>query len=523
MLRAVLSAATLLFAASIAQAAPRPVAFAEQPAANGVLVLPLAGAGDLERRAAGLDSAARAAVARALTAARFEYKTGAVLPVWGAAPYEQILVVGLGGDSGRQAADWQTVGGAAAQAASKIAGPVSMIAPDAADAEIAMQLGLGAALGTYSFDTYKSPRPDATARSDAPFTVVTPQAGAARQAWSGRGEALAAAMTFTRDLITEPANALPPEAFVERTRGAFRGVRGVTVEALDVAAMEKLGMGGILGVGQGARRPPRLLLVEYRGPGASGAPLVFAGKGITFDSGGISIKPAAGMERMKTDMSGAAAAVGGVLALARQQAPVHVVAVAALAENMPGGNAIRPGDVLRAHNGKTMEIINTDAEGRVVLADAVAYAERRYRPAAIVDLATLTGAIRTAVGDEYAGLFSRHDALARQLETAGRVVGEPLWRLPLHPSYAEDLRSDIADIKNVSEGGAAGAGIGAHFIGFFVEQTPWAHLDIAAVAWTTQNRPIAPAGAAGYGVRLIERFALDFRSVPAGGTLAQGY
>ena len=274
-------------------------------------------------------------------------------------------------------------------------------------------------------------------------------------------------------------------------------------------------MGSILRVGKGSARPPRMLVVQYRG--ADTAPVALVGKGITFDSGGISLKPGSGMWAMKGDMAGAAAVVGTALSLAKSRAPVNVVAVAALAENMPGSTATRPGDVVKAMNGRTIEIINTDAEGRLVLADGVAYAERKYNPAAIVDIATLTGSVGGALGDEYAGLLTRHDALADQLATAGRATGEELWRLPLHANYADDMKSDIADIKNSVEGGSPGAGFGGHFIGFFVENTPWAHLDIAGVDWRKTSLPAVPEGAVGYGVRLLDRYVRDCRPVPAGG------
>ncbi|MGA9582309.1 MAG: leucyl aminopeptidase, partial [Allosphingosinicella sp.] len=350
----------------------------------------------------------------------------------------------------------------------------------------------------------------------APITIVTPSAAGAREVYRREGRATADAVAFTRDLITEPANAVYPESFVERTREAFRGVPDVAIEALDVPAMERLGMGAILGVGKGSERPPRMLIVHYRGGG--GQPVVLAGKGITFDSGGVSLKPGNGMWLMKDDMSGAAAVVGTVLALAKSRADVNVVAIAALAENMPDGGATRPGDVVKAHNGKTIEILNTDAEGRLVLADAVSYADKRFRPAAIVDVATLTGAVVGALGDEYAGLLTRHDPLADQLLAAGRASGEELWRLPLHENYAEDMKSDIADIKNVVEGGGPGAGLGGHFIGYFVDKsTPWAHLDIAGTAWRKEASPTVPKGAAGFGVRLLERFVRDFRPIPATG------
>ncbi|HMO43959.1 MAG TPA: leucyl aminopeptidase, partial [Phenylobacterium sp.] len=321
------------------------------------------------------------------------------------------------------------------------------------------------------------------------------------------------AMAWTRDVSNEPANVIYPESFVDRARSAFAGVSGVTIEVLDVDDMQRLGMGAILGVGRGSARPPRMLVIRYTGQGApSGGPIVLAGKGITFDTGGITIKPGANMGNMKMDMSGAASVTGAALALAKAGAPVNLVAIAALAENMPDGPAVRPADVLTAMNGKTIEIVSTDAEGRLVLADALAWAEANLRPAAVVDVATLTGAVRTALGDDYAGLFSRHDALADQLAAAGDAVGEPLWRLPLHPSYGEDIASTIADLRN-GGGEGAGAGTAAHFIGEFISRDiPWAHLDIAGMAYGAADA-VKPAGSAGFTVRLLERFVRDFQPV----------
>jgi leucyl aminopeptidase len=286
---------------------------------------------------------------------------------------------------------------------------------------------------------------------------------------------------------------------------------------LDVPAMQRLGMGAILGVGQGSSRPPRMMIITYRGEGApAGGPIVLAGKGITFDSGGISIKGSSGMGNMRMDMSGAASVTGAVLALARSRAPVHVVAIAALAENMPDGAAARPGDVLTAMNGKTIEIVSTDAEGRLVLADALSYADARLDPAVVVDVATLTGAVRGALGDDYAGLLTRHDALAAQLSAAGDAVGEPLWRLPLHASYARDTASTYADIRNSGGDGSAGASAGGYFIGEFISRdVPWAHLDIANMAWSNAN-DWKPDGSTAFTVRLLERFVLDYQPIPRG-------
>jgi leucyl aminopeptidase len=495
--------------------AMRPVAFAEQAPQGGALVLPLASAEDLEGRGAVLDAATRAAVGRALTSAEFKFRTGDTLTLRGLGAWTQIIVVGAAGDE-PESARLQDIGGIAARASARENGPVALIAGGlGTDAGAPIALGIGARLGSYSFDRYKANSADKPRQPghDAPLTIVTAFARDAGARWGAEGQALADAVYFARDLITEPANVIYPEAFVARAREAFGGIKGVTIEALDVPQMEKLGMNAILSVGQGSVRPPRLLIVEYKGPGAPArGPIALAGKGITFDSGGISIKPAGNMWRMKGDMAGAAGVVATVLSLARSNAPVHVVALAALAENMPGGSAARPGDVIKAYNGKTIERLNTDAEGRIVLADAVAYAEQRFRPAAIVDVATLTGAIVTALGSDYTGLFSRDESLAAQLLATGTAAGEPLWRMPLHKGYAKAMESPIGDIRDIGDG-APGAGVGAHFIGYFVTpQTPWAHLDIAGTSWRSDSQPTAPAGASGVSVRLLDRFVREYQA-----------
>lgn len=489
-------------AATPAAAAAPTVTVAAQAPAGGTLVLPLSKAGDLATVGSALDPSSRDAVARALAAAAFDYKPRASLSLRGIGSYDRLLVVGLG-DKVPTRLDLQTLGGIAARDAGKDKA-VALVATQL-PATAAADVALGYRLGSYSFDAYKKPeKPVARAA----LTVIGSGGDADGAA------ALADAVVFARDLVAEPANIIYPESFVERTRAAFAGVGGVRIEVLDVPAMEKLGMGAILSVGKGSVRPPRMLIVEYKGAGAPAKPIVLPGKGITFDSGGISLKAGAGMWRMKNDMAGAASVVGGVLALAKARAPVNVVAIAALAENMPDGAASRPGDVVRAMNGKTIEIISTDAEGRLVLADALAYAEKRYDPAAIVDVATLTGAVGGALGNEYAGLFSRHDALAEQLLAAGKATGEELWRLPLHANHLDDIKSDYADIRNSTEGNQPGASHGAVFIGHFADPaTPWAHLDIAATAMSSEATPTVPKGAVGYGVQLLDRFVRDFRPV----------
>ncbi|HEY0165001.1 MAG TPA: leucyl aminopeptidase, partial [Sphingomicrobium sp.] len=487
-MRNVFPAALLAATAFTAAHAARPIAFSASAPQAGALVLPLGGEADLAARGAMLDPASRASVERALNSAEFDYSARSSLVLRGIGPWSQILVLGTGKDP-LTATGLQDIGGLAAQETAANDGPVTLVASglarSAADAAL---IATGADLGTYVFDRYKyvDPSKPKAKGKEAPFTILTEHGSGAEAVYRRDSRALVDGVTLARNLGSEPANIIYPESFVERVREAFRGVRGVTVEVLDVPAMERLGMGSILSVGKGSVRPPRMLIVQYRGAG-DGAPVALAGKGITFDSGGISIKPSAGMSAMKNDMAGSAAVMGTLLSLAKSRAPVNVVGIGALAENMPGGSATRPGDVVKAYNGKTIEVLNTDAEGRLVLADAVAYAERQYRPAAIVDIATLTGAITTALGNEYAGLFSRSDALADQLLAAGKASGEELWRMPLHPSYAKDMKSDIADIKNVVESGSPGAGFGGHFIGYFVDKTPWAHLDIAGVDTSTSS------------------------------------
>lgn len=517
---AALSASALAFSAATATAqqvnrtaahvqVERELGFAAtMPQPAGTLVLPLADAAAIAD-APGLDEASRAAVTRAVTSARFRFGTNARLSLRGIGAWDQIMLVGRPAElTGAQA---QALGIVVARALQSEPGAIS-VATGAMGAGEVDALATGIGIGQYRSDLFTTR--DRSASGTGSVTIVTAHAASAAVQWQGAGQALVRAMAWTRDVSNEPANTIYPESFAERARAALAGMRGVTIEVLDVAAMERLGMGAILGVGRGSERPPRMLVVRYRGDGApDGGPIVLAGKGITFDSGGISIKPSANMGDMRMDMSGAASVVGAVMSLAGSRAPVDVVAIAALAENMPDGRAIRPGDVLTAYNGMTIEVVSTDAEGRLVLADAVSWADATMNPAAIVDVATLTGAVGGALGDDYAGLFSRHDALAQQLSAAGEASGEPLWRLPLHPSYASDTASTYADIRNSGSGGA-GAGAGAHFIGEFVRrETPWAHLDIANVAWGSANDS-RPGGSSAYAVRLLDRFVRDWQIVP---------
>ena len=327
---------------------------------------------------------------------------------------------------------------------------------------------------------------------------------AAKKAFSSLDK-LVDGVFFTRDLVSEPGNILYPESLAEQAQTLSE--LGVEVEVLDEKKLKKLGAGALLGVGQGSVKPPRLIIMRWNGAKKSDAqPVAIIGKGITFDTGGISLKPGAGMEDMKWDMGGSGVVIGLMKALAGRKAKLNAIGIVAAAENMPDGNAIRPGDILTSLSGQTIEVNNTDAEGRLVLADALWYCQDKFKPAFMIDLATLTGAIMIALGSEQAGLFSNDDALADQLIAAGKATGEHLWRMPLGDGYNKQIDSDVADMKNISGSREAGASIGAVFLQRFVNGTKWAHLDIAAMAWSKKDAPTVPKGATGYGVRLLDNF-----------------
>lgn len=481
-----------------ANSAARPVQFSATVPAGAALAVVTVGTELPVIGALPQDAAAYVA------ASEYKGEAGETLSIPAGPGLPPMMLFGAADENGEMP-DWKSVGGRIAQAMDGEKYPVAIVGlPDA----VAMaDAAFGAQLGQYRFDRYKSDRTDPPAQA---ITLVGADAGAADELWSGRHRHLAEGVALARDMVNEPANVVYPASFVERTRAALRGVPGVTIEVLDEAAMRRLGMGAIVGVGQGSPRGSRLMLITYRGAG--GPPIALAGKGITFDSGGISLKPNAGMWEMKGDMSGAAAVTGAILSLAKSRAPVHVVAIAALAENMPGDNAQRPGDVVRTLSGKTIEIRSTDAEGRLVLADAIEYTVREKQPRALIDIATLTGSQVGALGGEYAGLFAREDAYAEAALAAAKKSGEGLWRLPLHPTYRDAVKSDIADVKNSDASPAPGASAGAHFIEYFVpEDLPWLHIDMASMDRTTSDRPLVPAGASGYGVMLLDEMARNWQ------------
>ena len=366
---------------------------------------------------------------------------------------------------------------------------------------------LRAALRSWRHDRYRTKLKDNQKPTLEEIVIVG--GGAVReQRYTKRWAPVVEGVSLTRELVTEPANIIYPESFVERVRESLDG-SGVEVEVLDRAQMEKLGMGALLGVAQGSAReaPADGAQVERRRQG--GQPTAFVGKGVTFDTGGISIKPAAGMEAMKWDMGGAGAVAGALKALALRKAKANIVGICGLVENMPGGNAQRPGDVVTTMSGQTVEVINTDAEGRLVLADAVTYVQRNFKPSTIVDLATLTGAILISLGHEWAGLFSNNDELAGSCTKAGNECGDKLWRMPMAESFDRLIDSPIADMKNVGprEGGSITA---AQFIQRFIENgVKWAHVDMAGKAWSDKAGATYEKGATGFGVRLLDQYVAD--------------
>ena len=364
---------------------------------------------------------------------------------------------------------------------------------------------LGLRLRNWRYDIYRTKLKDEQKVTLESVTVVSAPEGI-ETAWADAA-ALAEGVEFTRELVTEPANIIYPESFVARCQERFEGT-GAELIVLDEAQMEKLGMGSLLGVGQGSSRDSRILAIRWNG-GGSEAPTAFVGKGVTFDTGGISIKPGPGMEDMKWDMGGAGAVAGGMLALVKRKAKANVVGVCGLVENMPDGNAQRPGDVVTSMSGQTIEILNTDAEGRLVLADALHWTQEEFQPSRIVDFATLTGAIIISLGHEYAGLFSNDDKLSKDLAEAGEAVGDKVWRMPISKAYDKLIDSPIADMKNIG-GKAAGSITAAQFLQRFVSDgTPWAHIDIAGMAWSDKPGRTWGKGATGYGVRLIDRLVAD--------------
>ena len=465
--------------------------------------------GDATKKILGM---AAALVKRAAATNQFKGKSGSSLDILepDGIKVQRLLVVGVGKPAELKEKDFLKFGGVLAGKLNSASEAVSVIAelPEAA-----MQPGQAAAVGSgirlraYKFDRYKTKRKDGedkALRTD--VAIAVEDVAAARKAFAPDA-GVVDGVILARELVNEPPNVLYPEEFARRAAQLKK--LGVDVEILDVKAMTKLGMGALLGVGQGSARPSRTVIMRWNGGKKGDSPVGFVGKGVCFDTGGISIKGAASMEDMKGDMGGAACVVGLMHALAARKAKVNAVGAIGLVENMPDGKAYRPGDILKTMSGQTIEIINTDAEGRLVLADALHYVNKRFKPKFMINLATLTGAIIVALGQEYAGMFSNNDKLVERLTKAGEETGERVWRMPLGPEYDKLIDSKFADMKNTG-GRWAGSITAAQLLQRFVDKTPWAHLDIAGTALGSPQTDINRSWSSGWGVRLLDRLVEDY-------------
>ncbi len=470
---------------------------------SGVLVLLVPEGGQLAGLAQAADSRCNGQIGRAMAAAKFSGKRESSLDL--VAPgggFSRVILFGLGAVAQLKRLEAEYLGGAIAGTLQALKVEKAAIAADAetgavGKGEFAALLGSGATLRAYSFTHYKSKKPDAPGLGE--VTILTADGKAARHHF-GALEAVAAGVHLARDLVNEPPNVLHPVAFAERMKPLAK--LGLKLTVMTPAQMRKLGMNALLGVAQGSAHEARVVVMEWRGGKAGEKPVAFIGKGVTFDTGGISIKPAQGMEDMKGDMGGAACVAGLMMALAKRKAKVNAIGAIGLVENMPDGKAQRPGDIVTSMSGQTIAVLNTDAEGRLVLADVLWYIQDRHKPQFMVDLATLTGAIMVALGKEHAGMFSNSDELAQRLSDSGYATGEKVWRMPLAPEYDRIIDHDVADVKNTG-GRHAGAITAAQFLQRFVNGVTWAHLDVAGTAMDGTRSPINQSWGSGWGVRLL--------------------
>ena len=490
------------------------IAFA-QPAMpdSGTIVVGVLDDCTLTPSAETLDGQTGGALTRAMAASRFKGKPNEVLDVLAPSDaIDRVVLVGLGKADGLSLKSARDTGGTVAGHLGRSGAKSATFMFDTidgapADAGAALaNLAFGARLRAYRFDKYRTREKEDQKPSLQDLTLMSSVADAAAAAFDPLDK-VADGVVFTRNLVSEPANIIYPETLAQA--GQTLESLGVQVEVLGEAQMKDLGMGALLGVGQGSARESQLLIMQWNGGQTGEAPIAFVGKGVTFDTGGISIKPAGGMEDMKWDMGGAGVVIGLMKALAGRKAPVNAVGIAGLVENMPSATAQRPGDIVTSMSGQTIEVINTDAEGRLVLADALWYTQDRFKPKFIIDLATLTGAIIIALGHHNAGLFSNNDELADRLAECGKEVGEAVWRLPVSEDYNKQINSDAADMKNVG-GRDAGSITAAQFLQRFVNDTPWAHIDIAGVTWSKKDTPSVPKGGTGFGVQLLNELVTRY-------------
>jgi len=495
------------------------VTFANPAApSKGIAVVFAAEGGKWSSTAATLDKKLKGALKRAAKAASFTGKKNETMTVLapGGANLDRVLCVGVG-KAAEITAESMTELGGTIFAALKGAGTDAVFHVDAIDkadltaADCAAALAYGAKLRAYKFEKYKSKAKQDPKPVIDTLSVLCASAASAKATYAKLAK-IADGIYFTRDLVSEPPNILYPAEFAARLKRQLTKL-GVKVTVLGEAQMRKLGMGSLLSVGDGSARESQMVVMEWNGMPAAkrknSKPISFIGKGVCFDTGGISLKPSAGMEDMKWDMGGAGVVSGLMMALAGRKAKCHVIGAVGLVENMPDGNATRPSDIVKSMSGQTIEILNTDAEGRLVLCDVLHYVNDKYKPEFMVDLATLTGAIIISLGSERAGMFTNNDQLAERIFAAGETIGEKVWRMPLGEAYDKDLDTDAADMRNIGSGRGAGSITAAQFLQRFVGETPWAHLDIAGVTWSKKDSAVVPKGGTSFGVRLLDRFVAD--------------
>ena len=493
------------------------IAFAEPKIpTRGCLIVGVGKGKVLSATAKVLDKRTKGAITRAIGASRFAGKFGETLPLFGPAGMEKlsVVVLGLGDPKALDALKLRRLGAKSIQRMRHDKAKEAVFAVDLTGGkrgtlgQRAAEIAYGATLRAYRFDKYFTKDEKQKEKKDQPvkLTFQVNDVAAARQAFR-QMSAVADGLTLTRNLVSEPGNIIYPESLADACLPLRK--LGVGVQVLGERQMEALGMGALLGVGQGSARESRLVVMRWNGAAKRTKPVAFVGKGVTFDTGGISIKPSGGMEDMKWDMGGAGAVIGAMHALAARKAKANVVGVVGLVENMPSATAQRPGDIVTSMSGQTIEVINTDAEGRLVLADALWYTQKKFKPQIMIDLATLTGAIMVALGHEYGGLFANDDTLAERLVKAGQEAGEPLWRMPMCEAYDKQVNSDAADMKNVGSGRWAGSATAAQFLERFTNKVPWAHLDIAGMAWAYKDKDTMGKGATGFGVQLLDRLVAD--------------
>ncbi len=471
----------------------------------------------LSPSAAKIDKDHKGLVKRAMDASKFTGKRHQFLTILapGGMDVSQIILMGLGKPEELTAFQAEALGGNLVGYVAKgtdksVSVAIDGFAKAKMDAgKMAAHFAIGARLRSYRFDKYRTKDKPEDKPALTNLNVMSGKSAGAKSQFETLSK-IADGVNFTRDLVNEPPNVLYPESFAAEIKKLTK--LGIKVEVLDEKQIKALKMGALLGVAQGSVRPARVAIMQYNGAKSKGkaGPIALVGKGVTFDTGGISIKPAAGMEEMKWDMAGAGAVTGAMMALAGRKAKVNVIGIVGLVENMPDGNAQRPGDIVTTMSGQTVEVLNTDAEGRMVLCDIMWHVQQKFKPSVMVDLATLTGAILVALGHEFAGLFSNDDTLSKQLTAAGEATGERLWRMPMCEAYDRELDGFQSDLKHIGNGREAGSATAAHYLGRFVQKgVKWAHLDIAGTAWSKKDHGVTPKGATAYGVRLLNHWIAD--------------